>query len=302
MNKKWIYLLFLTIFLLGCQKAETGQQTKKIRLHQTKTMEISMEKEQIPEFLYVEKSEKKIVKTQQKISDETTPTKNEGNNDEISKKAKLTVTTNKNVMNNDKPQKKNKQEKQKIKDPNRPYLLPSHLSEPRKKPITHVVIHFMSNAPNNPNQPYIMDDIIKIFTDYGVSSHYVIDREGNIHPLVEENRVAYHAGRGKLPGFPETDQQLNHYSIGIELLAIGTKDEMKSMMSSATYNQIDPKHIGFTEKQYESLKNLLNQIHYRHPQILLNRDHIVGHDEYSPQKTDPGELFDWTKIGLMKDR
>jgi N-acetyl-anhydromuramyl-L-alanine amidase AmpD len=37
----------------------------------------------------------------------------------------------------------------------------------------------------------------------------------------------------------------------------------------------------------------------RHPEVAPARTHIIGHDEYAPgRKTDPGELFDYTQIGL----
>ncbi len=32
---------------------------------------------------------------------------------------------------------------------------------------------------------------------------------------------------------------------------------------------------------------------------LLNRRQVVGHDEYAPdRKQDPGELFEWARLGL----
>jgi len=292
--QKRLYVVGIVFILIGCQSNESIHLPKNMNLHQTKNIENISVKENIPEHFLVKKIEQKVEKTEQQISNETTTTA------KVNKEEK--PTKNEPAENNQIVKKEEKKEEPFIEDPNRPYLLPLNLSEPRKKPISHVVIHFMSNASNKPKDPYIMNDIVQLFKSYGVSSHYVIDREGNIHQLVEENRVAYHAGRGKLPGFPETDQHLNHYSIGIELLAIGTKDEMKSMMEESKYSQIHPSHIGYTERQYESLKKLLLDIHSRHPQVLLNRDYIVGHQEYSPQKTDPGVLFDWTKIGLPIER
>lgn len=87
--------------------------------------------------------------------------------------------------------------------------------------------------------------------------------------------------------------------IGIELLAIGTKEEMRFNMSAEEYDQIDPDLIGYSEVQYESLNKLLDDIYDRHPAIRRNRMQIVGHDEYAPdRKGDPGSLFDWGKIGF----
>ena len=30
--------------------------------------------------------------------------------------------------------------------------------------------------------------------------------------------------------------------------------------------------------------------------IPLDRQHVIGHEEYNPKKNDPGELFDWSRI------
>lgn len=76
------------------------------------------------------------------------------------------------------------------------YYLPLQNSKPRTENITHIVIHFISNAANNPLYPYDVQDIYRIFLNGGVSSHYLIGRNGEIYRLVDENRVAYHAGQG----------------------------------------------------------------------------------------------------------
>ncbi|MBM7606376.1 putative cell wall-binding protein/N-acetyl-anhydromuramyl-L-alanine amidase AmpD [Metabacillus crassostreae] len=177
--------------------------------------------------------------------------------------------------------------------------LPLKNSKVRDKPITHIVTHFMSNAASKPEDPYNIKDLQQIFLDYNVSAHYLIGRNGEMHQLVPENRAAFHAGKGTLINLPYYKDQLNSYSIGIEMMAIGTKEEMKSMMSSTQYNKIHRSHIGYTEAQYKSLKLLVDDIVARNPFITRDRKHIIGHDEYSPErKSDPGSLFNWAKIGL----
>jgi N-acetyl-anhydromuramyl-L-alanine amidase AmpD len=169
--------------------------------------------------------------------------------------------------------------------------------EPRKEAKTHVVLHFISNAAVNPENPYNYEDVRSIFTDYDVSPHYMIDREGVIYHLLPENRVARHSGKGELRGFPEYKDHLNDYSIGIELMAIGTEAEMKDMISSEDYQKIPTEHIGYTEAQYKSLNLLLDDILARNPYIKRDSTHIIGHDEYAfGRKTDPGSLFDWEMI------
>ena len=179
------------------------------------------------------------------------------------------------------------------------YLLPSSNSEERTETPTHVVLHFVSNALNNPKDPYLIEDTYNIFKDYGVSAHYVIDRSGEIYLFVPEDRIAYHAGKGSLKDFPTYTDRLNHYSIGIELLAMGTREEMTPVITAEKFDLIDPSLIGYTEAQYHSLHTLLNDITKRHPNIKKDKKHIVGHDEYSGgRKTDPGSLFKWGEIGL----
>ena len=46
------------------------------------------------------------------------------------------------------------------------------------------------------------------------------------------------------------------------------------------------------------VRGLLRDIERRHPAVLFNREHILGHGDYSPSKTDPGELFDWSRLEL----
>ncbi|MGY3716986.1 N-acetylmuramoyl-L-alanine amidase [Sutcliffiella cohnii] len=178
-------------------------------------------------------------------------------------------------------------------------LLPSANSRERTTNVTHVMVHFMSNGLNKPNDPFHIQDIRSLFTSYGVSAHYVIDRNGAVYRFVPEDRVAFHAGKGNLKGFPAYKDKMNDYSIGIELLAIGTKQEMLSMIPNFPYDSIDPAHIGYTDAQYASLNNLLNDIYSRYPTISKSRKHVIGHDEYAPgRKTDPGTLFNWSRIGF----
>lgn len=169
--------------------------------------------------------------------------------------------------------------------------------EQRKERKTHVVLHFTSNAALNPEDPYVYEDIRGIFKEYDVSPHYMIDRNGVIYYLLPENRVARHAGKGDLEGYPEYKDHLNDFSIGIELMAIGTEAEMQSIIPSEEYKKIPKEHIGYTEAQYKSLKLLIDDIIARNPKIKRNRTHIIGHDEYAKgRKTDPGSLFNWGRI------
>jgi N-acetyl-anhydromuramyl-L-alanine amidase AmpD len=179
-------------------------------------------------------------------------------------------------------------------------LLPTTSYEARgDNPYSHVMLHFASNALANPEDPHDVNATYDIFAAEEVSSHYFVDRDGTVYQFVSEEHKAWHAGNGQLPDFPELKNKLNDYAIGIELAGIGTPEEMEIYgITSEIYNRIPKEDVGYTEPQYQSLKILLDDIVERH-KITYDRKHIVGHDEYVPElRTDPGQLFDWTQIGL----
>lgn len=163
--------------------------------------------------------------------------------------------------------------------------------------IDHIVIHFTSAVMTNKKAPYNYEANKEIFLKGEVSSHYLIDRQGVIYQWIPEDRTAWHAGKGQWQEAKYTDK-MNYYSVGIELMAIGSKEEMAIYMSGEEYDVIATDNIGFTEEQYESLNILLDDICTFYPEIEKDRNHILGHDQYSKTKVDPGTLFDWSKIGL----
>ena len=158
-----------------------------------------------------------------------------------------------------------------------------------------VMIHFTSAVMLDRDNPYDPALNRSIFVDYEIGINYIIDRDGKIICYLPENRAAWHAGEGEYNNEKRLVNKMNKYSIGIELMAIGSVNDMAQYMSSAEYYSLNSDNYGFTEAQYESLKLLVDDICERHD-IPVDRFHIIGHEEYSPEKTDPGELFDWSRI------
>ena len=117
-----------------------------------------------------------------------------------------------------------------------------------------------------------------------VSAHYVVDEDGEVYSLVDENKRAWHAGVSFWKG--KTD--INSRSIGIEI--------------------VNPGHeLGyppFPDDQILSVIRLSEEIIKRHAILPEN---IVGHSDIAPKrKRDPGELFPWKRlagngIGLWTD-
>ena len=97
--------------------------------------------------------------------------------------------------------------------------------------------------------------------------------------------------KGKFRGYTEYNDHLNKYSIGIELMAIGTEAEMQQMMSPEHYRKIPAEHIGYTEAQYQALNLLIDDILARNKKIKRDRNHIIGHDEYAPERKTESREF-----------
>lgn len=129
-----------------------------------------------------------------------------------------------------------------------------------------------SNNLNPDDHPYFRD-IYKL----QVSSHLLIDRQGNITQFVPFDQRAWHAGVSEFDG----RQRCNDFSIGIELE--GTDD------------------IGYTDIQYSVLAQVSQQIMAQYPTITSNR--VVGHSDIAPErKTDPGQAFDWQRYKQLLNR
>ncbi|MBO5867396.1 MAG: N-acetylmuramoyl-L-alanine amidase [Oscillospiraceae bacterium] len=176
------------------------------------------------------------------------------------------------------------------------YLEPFMLySRERTEVPEFVMLHFSSAVVLDQEDPYNMETNRGIFIDYQVSTHYIIDREGNIYCYIPEDLVAYHAGYGSWPTDPKYTDFMNDWAIGIEILGIGTQQEMRQYLSAGTYWSLDPSFIGYTDAQYEALHALVTDICQRN-NIPMDRDHVIGHSEYSPQKVDPGSLLDWDRV------
>lgn len=137
-------------------------------------------------------------------------------------------------------------------------------SEPvDERRVDIIVIH---STHGNGSDPYSIRDVLNQFEHHDVASHYLIDRSGVVHCLVDEGKVAFHAGKARLPGSNRID--INKSSIGIEL--------------------INTKIVPPTQPQYDSLLALIEDIKSRH-QIL----HVVRHSDISPRRKSDPWLFDW---------
>lgn len=129
--------------------------------------------------------------------------------------------------------------------------------------ITHIILHH--TATNSAGET------VKIMADRNVSSHYLIDRDGDLICLVPDNYRAWHAGVSKWQGIKD----VNFCSIGIELVN----------------NGFEP----FPNEQLNTLLKLLEDLKDRHAIPIEN---FISHADISPgRKVDPNWFFPWDLLG-----
>lgn len=140
----------------------------------------------------------------------------------------------------------------------------SHFSE-RTEPIKYIIVHAFDES---------LDEMIKKLDELNISTHYLIDNNGKIIQLVEDDKVAWHAGKSYWKG----TVGLNAYSIGIEL-------------QSASVGQTI-----FPEKQIKSFQKLVFSLMAKYN---ISPENILGHSDIAPtRKVDPGKMFPWKKLGI----
>ena len=131
-----------------------------------------------------------------------------------------------------------------------------------KENVNKIILHHTATAS--------AEETFDVLKQRDLSVHYMIDKNGVIYYMVDEERLAYHAS-----GW-------NDVSIGIEIINLGCKEDE------------------YTDAQYESIKMLINDIATRWPSISFDNEHVIGHFQATESgKWDPSPNFNWTKIGLQ---
>ncbi len=152
-------------------------------------------------------------------------------------------------------------------------LSPNYSKKSRlKSSIKFVIIHYTGMQSEIESLRRLKDKNSK------VSCHYLIGRNGNIIQLVNENKIAWHAGKSKWKGFTN----LNKNSIGVELVNKG---------HNYGYEK-------FSINQIKSLELLCKKIKKKYK---ISNNNFLGHSDIAPlRKIDPGEKFPWKKLSILK--
>lgn len=144
---------------------------------------------------------------------------------------------------------------------------PSPNFDVRTEPVKYVILHGTWMGDDDEALQRLSCPVAK------VSAHYFIDKDGRLLQMVDEDKVAWHAG---VSAWRE-DVSLNQTSIGIEI----------SALSHAEYN----------EAQYQTLERLLADVLERYS---LSPDAVLAHSDVAPRrKDDPGRGFDWARLEIL---
>ncbi len=107
-----------------------------------------------------------------------------------------------------------------------------------------------------------------------VSAHYFVFEDGRIVQMVDEERRAWHAGRG----FWDGERDLNSRSIGIEIAHVGHDGGLPP----------------YPDAQIAAVIALCRDILARRK---IPPQRVLAHSDVAPErKEDPGEVFPWDKL------
>ena len=149
---------------------------------------------------------------------------------------------------------------------------PSPNHDERKLPVSIIVLHYTGM----PDAQSALDRLAS--PESRVSCHYLIDEDGTVYRMVEEERRAWHAGKSSWRG----TRDVNSASVGIELVNPGHEFGYRP----------------FPDEQIAALIPLVASIKDRHG---ISRGDVVAHSDVAPaRKEDPGELFPWEALARRR--
>ena len=145
---------------------------------------------------------------------------------------------------------------------------PSPNFDDRTLPISLLILHYTGMATGEAALERMRD------ADAKVSAHYMVEEDGRIFQLVDEEKRAWHAGVSEWQG----ETNINSNSVGIEIVNGGHD-----------YPNADGSLPSFPDVQINAVIALSKDIMKRHGDLT-----VLGHSDIAPaRKIDPGENFPW---------
>jgi len=140
----------------------------------------------------------------------------------------------------------------------------------RKLPVSMLILHYTGMENGETAKARLCDPAAE------VSAHWLVHEDGMADRLVDEDKRAWHAGRGSWNGITD----VNSASIGIEIVNGGHNVPLAD-------GSLPP----YPDAQILAVIKLAKDIIERHD---IQPRNIVGHSDIAPErKEDPGEHFPW---------
>ena len=145
---------------------------------------------------------------------------------------------------------------------------PSPNVDDRGREIDMIVLHYTGMKSGEAARERLCDTASK------VSAHYLVEENGDIYRLVDEENRAWHAGVSSWQG----DTEINARSIGIEIVNPGHEFGYRE----------------FPDAQINAVIDLIADIRNRRN---ISPALVLGHADVAPRrKEDPGEKFPWSLL------
>ncbi|HXI87919.1 MAG TPA: N-acetylmuramoyl-L-alanine amidase [Parvularculaceae bacterium] len=145
---------------------------------------------------------------------------------------------------------------------------PSPNFDARDRKVDMVVLHYTGMPTGAEALARLVDPASR------VSAHYLVEEDGRIHRLVEDEQRAWHAGVSSWKG----ESSINARSIGIEIVNPGHEWGYRK----------------FPDAQIDSVIALVRDILKRNG---ISPARVLAHSDVAPaRKEDPGERFPWARL------
>ena len=145
---------------------------------------------------------------------------------------------------------------------------PSPNHDERTLPVSLLVLHYTGMETGARALAHMCSEAAK------VSAHYMVEEDGRIFGLVDEDRRAWHAGVSSWDG----EANINSASVGIEIVNGGHDFGLPE----------------FSKAQIDAVIELSKAVIERHD---ISPFGIVAHSDIAPaRKQDPGEKFPWALL------
>jgi len=142
----------------------------------------------------------------------------------------------------------------------------------RLLPVEMIVLHYTGMSDGPAALARLRDPAAQ------VSAHWLVEEDGRVFRLVDEERRAWHAGRSHWRGVTD----VNSASVGIEIVNPGHEFGYRP----------------FPPEQVAAVVRLVAEVKDRH---AITRGNVVGHSDIAPtRKRDPGELFPWHELARRR--